>query len=347
MMVAGNIAMDDKACHIPVLLSEVMNALSVKPGDVIVDGTFGAGGYTKALLEAGARVFAFDRDPDAIRNGQTLAKEWGDKLTLIEAPFSDMKHALAVLGVSRVDGVVLDIGVSSMQLDQAERGFSFRHDGPLDMRMAQSGTSAADLVNTLKPDVLANLLYVYGEERRSRHIARAVAKAREARPIETTGELAKIVSDAISRPNDIIHPATRTFQALRIAVNHELDELAGALQAAEELLAEGGRLAVVTFHSLEDRIVKRFLQSRSSKASGASRHVPIVHLPEPTFDLVFRKAVTASDDEVASNPRARSAKLRAGVRTAVVPRQEDVSIVHELLSVPVDPRVAKQKGFRR
>ena len=207
-MAADTITSGNDACHIPVLLSEVMDALSVKPDDVVVDGTFGAGGYTQAMLEAGAKVFAFDRDPNAIRDGQKLVKEWGEKLTLIEAPFSDMKNALAVLGVSQVDGVVLDIGVSSMQLDQAERGFSFRCDGPLDMRMEQKGTSAADLVNTLKPDVLANLLYVYGEERRSRHIARAIAKAREDKPIQTTGELAKIVSDAISRPNDVIHPAS-------------------------------------------------------------------------------------------------------------------------------------------
>lgn len=303
--------------HIPVLLDEVIAALDPQPGDVIVDATFGAGGYTRAILDKGAQVHAFDRDPDAIANGAAMVAEYEDRLTLHPHRFSQMVAALRDAGVARVDGVVMDIGVSSMQLDQAERGFAFSHDGPLDMRMSQTGESAADFLNTAEADQIADVLYLYGEERQSRRVARAIVAAR---PLETTGDLARVVRKALGhKPHDKKDPATRSFQAVRIHVNGELDELEQGLAAAETLLGEGGRLAVVSFHSLEDRIVKRFLRDASS-APAASRHLPQVDSFEPAFTRVS-KAIRPGEAEIARNPRARSSVLRHAVRSATPARE--------------------------
>lgn len=303
--------------HIPVLLDEVIAALDPKPGDVIVDATFGAGGYTRAILDKGAQVHAFDRDPDAIANGAAMVAEYEDRLTLHPHRFSQMVAALREAGVAHVDGVVMDIGVSSMQLDQAERGFAFSHDGPLDMRMSQTGESAADFLNTADADQIADVLYLYGEERQSRRVARAIVAAR---PLETTGDLARVVRKALGhKPHDKKDPATRSFQAVRIHVNGELDELEQGLAAAETLLGEGGRLAVVSFHSLEDRIVKRFLRDASS-APAASRHLPQVDSFEPAFTRVS-KAIRPGEAEIARNPRARSSVLRHAVRSATPARE--------------------------
>ncbi len=301
--------------HVPVLLDAVLGALAIAPGETHVDGTFGAGGYTKAILDKGAaRVFAFDRDPDAILYGETLAASSGERLTLVPDRFSRMRQALTDRGVDSVDGVTLDIGVSSMQLDQPGRGFSFQADGPLDMRMGQQGQSAADFLNTAEESEIADVLHYYGEEPKARRIARAIVAAR---PIERTGQLAEIVRKAAGHHAGMKKdPATRTFQAIRIHINQELDELEGGLAAAEQVLAPGGRLAVVTFHSLEDRIVKRFLKSRSGADPAGSRHRPAANQdgPTPTFDTVA-KAVRADEAEIARNPRARSATLRAARRT--------------------------------
>jgi 16S rRNA (cytosine1402-N4)-methyltransferase len=305
--------------HTPVLLAEVLDALQPKDGGIYVDGTFGAGGYTKAMLDLGARVYAFDRDPSAIRGGSGLADVSGGRLTLVPERFSRMRQALAQHGVEGVDGVTLDIGVSSMQLDQAERGFSFQGDGPLDMRMSQEGESAADFLNSADEAKIADIIYTYGEEPKSRRIARAIVAAR---PIERTGQLAEIVRKAVGwHPGMKKDPATRTFQAIRIHLNEELDELEGGLEAAEQVLKAGGRLAVVTFHSLEDRVVKRFLRERSGAVPAASRHLPAVPDtgPKPTFEAVA-KAVKAGEAEVAANPRARSATLRVARRTSAPPR---------------------------
>ena len=304
----------DTARHVPVLLDAVIDALAIAPGETHVDGTFGAGGYTKAILEKGAaRVFAFDRDPDAIQYGKTLTAS-GERLTLVPDRFSRMRQALADRGVESVDGVTLDIGVSSMQLDQPNRGFSFQSDGPLDMRMTQDGESAADFVNTADEAEIADVIHLYGEEPKARRIARAIVAAR---PIARTGELAELVRKATGHnPGVKKDPATRTFQAIRIHVNQELDELEGGLAAAEQVLAPGGRLAVVTFHSLEDRIVKRFLKARSGALPGGSRHRPDTSGtgPAPTFEAVARP-VRAGTAETEANPRARSATLRAARRT--------------------------------
>lgn len=301
--------------HIPVLLDEVIHALAITPGAEIVDGTFGAGGYSEAILAGGARVYALDRDPDALSEGADLAGRSGGALRLYSACFSDMDDVLAADDVKSVDGVVLDIGVSSMQLDRAERGFSFQKDGPLDMRMAQDGMTAADFVNEADEAEIADIIYRYGEEHRSRRIARAIVAAR---PIGTTAELASIVRKAVGhKPGAPKDPATRAFQAIRIHVNRELDELNEGLEAAERLLKPGGRLAVVTFHSLEDRIVKQFLRRRSGAEGAGSRHIPTVANagPAPTFDKAD-KAVRPSDAEVNRNPRARSATLRSATRTS-------------------------------
>jgi 16S rRNA (cytosine1402-N4)-methyltransferase len=300
--------------HIPVLLDEVVDALAIRPGERHVDGTFGAGGYTRALLASGAHVFAFDRDPDAIAAGQALVVDADGALTLIEAPFSTLASELDARDAVPVDGVTMDIGVSSMMLDQPERGFSFQADGPLDMRMSQSGESAADFVNTADEAEIADVLYHYGEEPRSRRVARAIVAAR---PITRTGELAAVVRKALGhKPHDKKDPATRTFQAIRIHVNRELGELADGLAAAERVLAPGGRLAVVTFHSLEDRLVKHFLRERSGATPAGSRHLPEVKAPRaPSFENVG-KAVRAGEAEIARNPRARSATLRTARRTA-------------------------------
>ena len=303
------------ARHLPVLVDEVVAQLDAAPGETHVDGTFGAGGYTRAILSKGvARVFAFDRDPDAIRYGEALAASSGGRLTLVPERFSRMRQALAARGVDQVDGVVLDIGVSSMQLDEAERGFSFQGDGPLDMRMAQEGESAADFLNHADEAEIADVIYELGEEPKSRRIARAIVAAR---PIERTGQLAEIVRKAVGyNPGMKKDPATRTFQAIRIHVNQELAELEGGLAAAERVLLPGGRLAVVTFHSLEDRIVKRFLKERSGALPSGSRHRPAANEtgPAPTFEAVG-KAVRPGAAELDANPRARSATLRAARRT--------------------------------
>ncbi|WP_374528116.1 16S rRNA (cytosine(1402)-N(4))-methyltransferase RsmH [Novosphingobium sp.] len=309
------------APHIPVLLDEVIAALAPTPGAVIVDATFGAGGYTRRLLDAGASVHAFDRDPDAIANGRTWPECAGDAPRLVLHPrrFSEMVASLAEAGVAQVDGVVMDIGVSSMQLDQAERGFAFSSDGPLDMRMGQDGESAADFLNTAPESQIADVLFQYGEERQSRRVARAIVAAR---PLETTGQLANVVRKALGyRPGAPKDPATRSFQAIRIHVNAELDELDAGLAAAETLLRPGGRLAVVSFHSLEDRIVKQFLRDASGAVANASRHMPVAAAAAaPTF-AQLSKAIRPSEAELARNPRARSATLRAATRTEAAARQ--------------------------
>ncbi len=302
------------APHTPVLLDEVLAALGPIDGATVVDATFGAGGYTRALLAAGAIVHAFDRDPDALAEGRRLVEEAGGRLTLHHAPFSRLVAVLEEAGIARVTGVVFDIGVSSMQLDRAERGFSFQTDGPLDMRMARDGESAADLVNTLEEGALADLLYLYGGERASRRIARAIVAAR---PLTRTGELAAVVRRALhAKGHEPRDPATRTFQALRIAVNDELGELARALDGAEAVLAEGGRLVVVAFHSGEDRIVKRFLRERSGADARPSRHQPATAATRaPTFAQTS-SSERAGAAEIARNPRARSAILRSATRTS-------------------------------
>ncbi len=304
------------APHIPVLLDEVIAALGVRPGETHVDGTFGAGGYTRAILAQGAgRVIAFDRDPDAIAEGAALVAESEGRLMLVHRCFSEMDAALAERGIESVDGVVLDIGVSSMQLDRAERGFSFQSDGPLDMRMAQDGQSAAEFLNEADEEEIADVLYHLGEEPRARRVARAIVAAR---PLTRTSELAAVVRKALGvRPGDKKDPSTRTFQAIRIHLNRELDELIEGLDAAERVLVPGGRLAVVTFHSLEDRIVKRFVRERSGGEGAGSRHRPDLPNARPpaTFDAAG-KARRAGEAELARNPRARSATLRAARRTA-------------------------------
>jgi 16S rRNA (cytosine1402-N4)-methyltransferase len=310
----------EQACpHIPVLLAEVLEQLGPAAGETYIDGTFGAGGYSRAILEAAdCRLIAIERDPTAFAGGQALVAAFGGRLTLVPDTFSNMERAAASAGASEVDGVVLDIGVSSMQLDDPERGFSFLRDGPLDMRMSQDGPSAADVVNTYDDEDLADILFELGEERRSRAIARAIVKARAEAPITTTRRLAEIVERVLGRARgDEKHPATRTFQALRIHVNDELGELARALAAAERLLKPGGRLLIVTFHSLEDRIVKHFLQERSGKVDGGSRYLPAPTGPlhAPSFRIVNTRGFTPNKKETDANPRARSARLRVGIRT--------------------------------
>ncbi len=302
--------------HVPVLLAPIL-ARAAPIGGVWLDGTLGAGGYTRALLDAGAaRVVAVDRDPDCLAMARDWAAARGDRLTLVEGNFADLDTIAMEAGAAPLAGVVLDLGVSSMQLDRAERGFSFTRDGPLDMRMGQAGPSAADLVNTLPEAELAAMLREYGEERAARRIARAIAADRGQTPFTRTRQLAALVERLLppARPGQM-HPATRTFQALRIAVNDELGALVRGLAAAERALAPGGVLAVVTFHSLEDRVVKRFLKLRSGGGGGGSRHAP-ERRPEPArFELLTRKAVPPEDAETARNPRARSAKLRMAQRT--------------------------------
>ena len=308
--------------HRPVMLAEVLAALSLESGDRVIDGTFGAGGYTAAILNAAPdiHVMAIDRDPDAIRDGAALVEAAEGRLNLVEGRFGDLASLAEAHGFKPADAIVLDIGVSSMQLDDAGRGFSFRFDGPLDMRMEQEGPSAADLVNTMDETALADLIYTYGEERRSRAVARAIVAMRRETPFETTKQLADLVARVVHMPRDAIHPATRTFQALRIAVNDELGELERALDAAEEVLGEGGRLAVVTFHSLEDRIVKRFMAERAGDTPDPSRHMPMGARPAATFETLRRKPIDPSAEEIAENPRARSARLRVARRTAAPAR---------------------------
>jgi 16S rRNA (cytosine1402-N4)-methyltransferase len=301
------------SAHVPVLLNEVVEALRPTGGERYLDGTFGAGGYTRALLDkADCQVIALDRDPDAIAAGQALAERHPSRLLLIEGRFGDMAELLEAEGVREVDGVTLDLGVSSMQFDRPERGFSFRASGPLDMRMEKRGASAADLVNQADEAELADIFWRYGEERRSRRVARAIVEQRKQKPIETTGELAEIVRRAVGpSAKDESDPATRVFQALRIAVNDELGELQRGLAAAEQVLAPGGRLAVVSFHSLEDRAVKEFVRARSGRTPAPSRHAPPRRAPQAaTLRDLTRRPVVPSDAEVAANPRARSARLR-------------------------------------
>jgi 16S rRNA (cytosine1402-N4)-methyltransferase len=316
------------ARHVPVLIDEVMDYLAPAAGGTFIDGTFGAGGYTRRILDTGAAVVAIDRDRHALEAGRPLVEASDGRLTLVEGRFSDLDRLAAAHGHETVDGVVLDIGVSSMQLDDAHRGFSFRNDGPLDMRMGAEGPTAADVVNTMEPRDLARVIAVLGEERKARAVVAAIARARAGHELTSTAELAEIVSRAVGRRKfGEIHPATRTFQALRIFVNRELDELAGALAASERVLAEGGRLVVVAFHSLEDRIVKRFLAERSAVRGGGSRHMPEAE-PEPaTFELLTRGAVGPGEAETATNPRARSARLRAARRTAAPARILDTGAI--------------------
>ncbi|WP_027488036.1 16S rRNA (cytosine(1402)-N(4))-methyltransferase RsmH [Allorhizobium undicola] len=309
--------------HIPVLLHEVVEALAPQPGKVILDGTFGAGGYSTALLDAGANVIALDRDPTAIAAGQALVASRNGLLSLHHTRFSALDSFAPEAGL---DGVVLDIGVSSMQIDEAERGFSFQKNGPLDMRMSVSGPSAADVVNRAKVGDLIRIFGFLGEEKQAGRIARAIEKRRAEQPFQTTRDLAGLIEIVTPRKaKDKIHPATRVFQALRIFVNDELGELAQALFAAERALKPGGRLVVVTFHSLEDRIVKKFFSDRSGKASG-SRHMPVAVEKPVIFAPVGKGMVAASEEEAQLNPRARSAKLRAGIRTDAAAMKADFSI---------------------
>jgi 16S rRNA (cytosine1402-N4)-methyltransferase len=302
--------------HIPVLGREAVEMLGPRDGGIYVDATFGAGGYSRAILDIpGTRVIGIDRDRSAVAGGFDLVDRSGGRLTLVEDKFSNLAGICATQGIDAVDGVVMDVGVSSMQLDEAERGFSFRLGGPLDMRMGHDGPTAADVIARASEADLANIIYIFGEERHSRGVARAIVAARKEAPITTTRALAEIVAKVVwSKPGEI-HPATRTFQGLRIFVNGELDELHLALSAAERLLKPGGRLVVVSFHSLEDRIVKNFFAERG-KAGGGSRHLPDIAQAAPSFQILTRRPVTAGDDEISANPRARSAKLRAAERTA-------------------------------
>ncbi|MFC4347951.1 16S rRNA (cytosine(1402)-N(4))-methyltransferase RsmH [Kordiimonas lipolytica] len=328
-MIAASSTANHHTGHIPVLLNEVVEALAPKDGEVYVDGTFGAGGYTRAVLNAAnCKVIAIDRDPDAIRRADAFKAEFGDRFDILEGCFGDMRALLSAAGVEAVDGVMLDIGVSSFQLDEAERGFSFMGDGPLDMRMGMSGESAADVVNTYEEERLANIIYEYGEERKSRRIAAAIVKDRVNEPFTRTKQLADMIERVIGRPpqrkgQKTVHPATRTFQALRIHVNDELGELARGLEGAEQVLASGGRLVVVSFHSLEDRMVKNFMAERSGRMSGGSRHRPgpVAQGAAPTFEQKNKGAAKPGDAELEVNPRARSSRLRQAIRTEAPARQ--------------------------
>jgi len=316
------------ARHVPVMVNEVVAAIAPRDGGIYVDGTFGAGGYSAAILDAAAcTVFGIDRDPDAIAGGETLKRRYDGRLDLIQGRFGDMDSLLEARGVTLVDGVALDLGVSSMQIDRPERGFSFRADGPLDMRMEKHGETAADLVNHASEADLSGIIADFGEERHARRVAKAIVRARKETPIATTAALAAIVRAAVPGGREGIDPATRTFQALRIAVNDELGEIDRGLAAAEAVLAPGGRLAVVSFHSLEDRCVKNFLRARSENAPRGSRHAPeAAQGHAPSFDVPQRRPESPGMTEIAANPRARSARLRSAIRTAAPawPRDETV-----------------------
>ncbi len=305
--------------HVPVMAAEVVTALAPRDGGVYVDATFGAGGYTRALLRAAdCLVWAIDRDPSAVALARGLAADQPDRLRVIEGCFGDLEALLAGQGLAAVDGIAFDLGVSSAHLDDAGRGFSFRADGPLDMRMGSDGETAADLVNRLAESDLARMIFEFGEERYARRVAAAIVTARAEAPVERTGRLASIVRSAVPTGRDGIDPATRTFQALRMVVNDELGELRRGLIAAERLLAPGGRLAVVSFHSLEDRVVKDFLRQRAEAPPSPSRHLPSGPrvLQAPTFRLPERRPRGPQAAEVAANPRSRSAKLRVAERTS-------------------------------
>ncbi len=321
--------------HIPVLMDEVLTALAPKAGEVIVDGTFGAGGYSRNILDAAdCKLFGIDRDPDAIIRAEAFKAEFGDRFDILKGCFGNMDQLLADAGEELVDGVVLDIGVSSYQLNEAHRGFSFQADGPLDMRMGDEGKTAADIVNTYEQDDIANIIYNFGEEKKAYKIASAILRAREEGAITTTSRFAEVVGRAVGykrvKGKKMIHPATRTFQALRIYINDELGELERGLYAAERLLKPGGRLVVVAFHSLEDRIVKQFMAERSGRISSGSRHMPMImdKGPEPTFHLKKKGAVKPTDEEATRNPRSRSAKLRVAERTDAPAQAPKVEVPH-------------------
>ena len=298
--------------HIPVLLNEVIQSLAIRTGGLYVDGTFGAGGYTEAILNAApdVRVIAIDQDETAVAAGQSLVQQYAPRLTLIHGRFGDMADLVS----TPVDGVVLDIGVSSMQIDRPERGFSFQKDGPLDMRMGQTGQTAADVVNTFKESDLADILYEYGEEKASRRIARKIVQRRQEKPFQTTLDLADVIRSCLPRKPGDTDPATRSFQALRIYVNDELGELKRGLTGAQSLLKAGGILAVVSFHSLEDRIVKNFMAQESGHVPNPSKYMPEVQKKAPSFEILTKKPITPSPAELSANPRARSSRLRAARR---------------------------------
>ena len=303
--------MTEKTPHIPVLLNEVVESIAPKDGGVYVDGTFGAGGYTRAVLDAAdCTVYAIDRDPDAIREGQKLVDAYKGRLHLLHGTFGEMAELVRGEGVNFVDGVMLDIGVSSMQIDRAERGFSFQKDGALDMRMSQNGLSAADVLNTFGEREIADIIYKYGEERFSRRIAAAVVEQRKTAPFKTTLEFADLIRRTVPHKREDIDPATRSFQALRIYVNDELGQLESGLSAAHNLLKAGGRMAVVSFHSLEDRIVKTFMQEKSGKTANPSRYMPVVEKQAATLKTITKKPILPTESETKFNPRARSARLR-------------------------------------
>jgi 16S rRNA (cytosine1402-N4)-methyltransferase len=323
-------AVGGPARHIPVLLADALDALAISPGGRYLDGTFGAGGYTRELLarDPSITVLALDRDISAITGGYSLVESAKGRLTLAQENFGNLDEAAQAHGFAPLDGIVLDIGVSSMQIDEAERGFSFRRDGPLDMRMNQSGDkaerrSAADIVNTASEAELADIFFHYGEERRSRAVARTIIEARRRAPLTRTGELASLIATVVRKEPNGIDPATRSFQGLRIAVNDELGELLRALEAAERVLRPGGRLSVVTFHSLEDRIVKQFMAARAGRTPSASRHMPASEQAQASFTLVGRCPILPSEAEMRANPRARSAKLRIAERTQALPQGAD------------------------
>lgn len=303
--------MTEKTPHIPVLLNEVVESIAPKDGGIYVDGTFGAGGYTRAVLDAAdCTVYAIDRDPDAIREGQKLVDAYKGRLHLLHGTFGEMAELVRGEGVDFVDGVMLDIGVSSMQIDRAERGFSFQKDGALDMRMSQNGLSAADVLNTFGERDIADIIYKYGEERFSRRIAAAVVEQRKTAPFKTTLEFADLIRRTVPHKREDIDPATRSFQALRIYVNDELGQLESGLSAAHDLLKAGGRMAIVSFHSLEDRIVKTFMQEKSGKTANPSRYMPVVEKQAATLKTITKKPILPTESETKFNPRARSARLR-------------------------------------
>ncbi len=323
--------MDPKSGHTPVMLAEVLETLAPRDGAIYVDSTLGAGGYSRGLLEAAAcRVCAIDRDPAAIAKGAALVARYPGRLTLIQGRFGEMQQLLAPHGIREVDGIAFDLGVSSIQLDDAARGFSFRYDAALDMRMGSGGPSAEQVINSASQEMLADLIYDYGEERRARAVARAIVAARTEAPITRTSQLAYIVRSVVRRGAGGIDPATRTFQALRIYVNDELGELDLGLAASEKMLSPGGRLAVVSFHSLEDRRVKTFLNQRAGALPRPSRHLPesasnAIKMPQPSFNLLSKRARKPKDTERGINPRARSARMRAAERTAAPAWPEKVA----------------------
>jgi 16S rRNA (cytosine1402-N4)-methyltransferase len=326
-----NCDQDDLQPHQPVLIKSLIDNISPVSG-TWVDCTFGAGGYSTALLEAGAKmVIGVDRDPQVIAGATKLQRVYGAKLELNEAKFSSLQKVVSGYDKKKIAGVVFDIGVSSMQIDQPERGFSFQKDGPLDMRMSQKGISASDIVNAASEEELADIIYYYGEERFARVIARAIINERMLRPILTTAHLSRLVKSVVKKPRSSnkkeLNPATLTFQALRIAVNNELEELHLGLLAAEKILGDGAVLAVVSFHSLEDRLVKHFIKSRSRLSSGKSRHLPEQVMDSPTFRELFSKVVKPTNDEIIQNPRARSAKLRIAIKLASNTRTNEVTQV--------------------